>query len=380
MQPLPISVFEEQLPHQVDLLRQWVEQESPTTEKHAVDAMGNLLMKQMRSLGATVRRHPQSAVGDHLSGQWGSAEGGILLLAHMDTVHSLGTLQTMPWRDEGGMLFGPGVMDMKSGIAIALTSIRILQERGLMPSERITLVITSDEETGSATSRTLIETTAREHDLVFVLEPALPDGSIKTWRKGVGMFELEAIGRATHAGVDPESGVNAIVEMAMHIPDILSLQDMEKGTTLNVGVIQGGTRSNVVPDHCKALVDVRVMHGEEAIRIQQAMDSMSSKLEGAQFNVEGNFERPPMPRNEQRIADFERARQIAGMLGIELKESGTGGGSDANFIAPLGISVLDGLGAVGDGAHSNREFIHKASLATRTALLSALLTQWNRLD
>ncbi len=380
MQPIPISVFEERLPEQIALLRQWVEQESPTTDKNAVDAMGSMLTEQMRSLGATVQRHPQTTVGDHLSGQWGSGGGGILLLAHMDTVHPLGALQDMPWREEGGKFFGPGVLDMKSGILIALSAIQILRERQLMPSARITLVVTSDEETGSETSRSLIERTARDHDLVFVLEPSLPDGSIKTWRKGVGMFELEVIGRAAHAGVDPASGINAIVEMAMQVPEILALQDLDAGTTLNVGVIQGGTRSNVVPDRCKARVDVRVMHAEETERIERALQSLTPKLEGAKICVAGNFERPPMPRTEQRAADFERAKRIAELLGIQLTESGTGGGSDANFVAPFEISVLDGLGAVGDGAHSNREYIQKASLAPRTALLAALLTHWHQID
>jgi glutamate carboxypeptidase len=378
MHALPISYFESRLPEFLRLLRTLVQIESPTTDKGAVDRLGTFAAERMRALNAEVTVHTQEEVGDHWVGQWGSPPGGILLLTHMDTVYPLGTLEGMPWRLEDLRAWGPGVLDMKAGLALALVVLGVLQREGRMPSHRITLLCTSDEETGSETSRPLIEQLSRGHELVLCLEPGLPDGSLKTWRKGVGMFQVEAGGRAAHAGADPGAGVSAILEMAHQIPALDALADEAAGTTVNVGVIHGGTRSNVVAARCSAEVDVRVMDNAEQVRIVEALGGLEAKLEGASVQVSGGWNRPPMPRTPERVRAFDQAREIATTLGMTLSEGGTGGGSDANFVAPLGVPVLDGLGAIGSGAHSRREHIRLDSLASRAALLAGLLTGWFR--
>ena len=375
MPPLPVARFENDLPEIIRLLRKLVEQESPTTEKSAVDTLGALIAGEMRSLGAEVRRYPQTEAGDHWLGDWGEGTGGLLLLAHMDTVYPLGTLETMPWREEAGFLHGPGVLDMKAGIAIALTAIRHLRASGRMPTTRISLLCTSDEETGSHTSRALIESLAAGRSLVLCLEPALPDGSLKTWRKGTLDFRLEARGVSAHAGADPDRGVNAIAEMAHQIPLVLEQADLGLGTTLNLGVIRGGTRTNVVPEHCTLLVDGRAKTIAEGDRLIRSLKALKPILPGAELRVEAAWNRPPMERTPQIAASYEKAKALAASLGLPLGEGGTGGASDANFVAPLGVPVLDGLGGVGEGPHSPGERVLARSLAERAALLAALLTE-----
>jgi len=273
-------------------------------------------------------------------------------------------------------LRGPGVVDMKASIAMALTVLATLKEKKLWPDRPITALFTSDEEIGSDSSRPLIERLAQGSALVLCLEPCLPDGSLKTWRKGVGNFEIVARGKAAHAGADHESGRNAIEELAHHILAMQRLTDYRKGTTLNVGVVGGGSRSNVVPHEARAHVDMRVMTPEEAERVTHWMQSLKPVLDGTTLEVKGGLNRPPMPRDERMIATFQRAQAIAANLGIKIGEGGTGGGSDANFVAPLGVPVLDGLGALGNGAHSEREHIVVASLPERAALLAGIISAW----
>jgi glutamate carboxypeptidase len=298
-------------------------------------------------------------------------------MGHLDTVYPLGTLDSMPWMERKGSLKGPGVLDMKSGFAIALTAIEALHQESAMPPIRLTLLCNSDEETGSATSRPLIEHLAKQHDLVLCLEPGLPDGSLKTWRKGTGSFQIKAHGKASHAGSEPQLGVNAILEVIHQIRALIPLEDHDQGTTLNVGIIRGGTRSNVIPDYCYAKVDARVETAQEQARLSAAMQNLEPKLQGAALEVLGGWNRPPMPRNSLMRKTFQRAHHIASRLGIQLTEGGTGGGSDANFIAPLGIPVLDGLGAIGVGAHSENETVERESLPRRAALIAALITDWH---
>jgi glutamate carboxypeptidase len=238
------------------------------------------------------------------------------------------------------------------------------------------MLFTSDEETGSETSRALIEQLARDHSLVLVVEPGLKHGALKTWRKGIGDFHLQAHGRAAHAGGDPEHGVNAILEMSHQIRVLQSLADHEKGTTVNAGVIEGGTRSNVVAETCSLKVDIRVKDEEEQSRIEGELERLAPQLQGAEISLNGGWNRPPMPRSRVIAAAFEKARSIAAQLSIDLDEGGTGGGSDANFVAPLGIPLLDGLGAIGGGAHSSREHILPAELPARAALLAAIISEW----
>ena len=376
MPKLTIEDFEARQSALLDLLRALVEMESPTEDKAAIDRLGLRVADEMTRRGAAVERRPQTDAGDHWVGRWGKGPHGILMMCHLDTVHPHGTLAQLPWRVEGDRLFGPGVMDMKGGLALALVAIEALRHAGELPDRPITVLCTSDEESGSERSRPLIESLAAEHSLVLCLEPGMADGSVKTWRKGIGVFTLEVAGRAAHAGVEPEKGINAIVEASRQVPAIMALQNPEKGTTVNLGVIQGGTYSNVVPAQCRVEIDVRVLDPAETSRIERGLSSLQPSLPGSQIRISGGWNRPPMPRSEIIGATFEAVRRYARALGMELTEGGTGGGSDANFVAPLGVSLLDGLGPVGGGAHSLQEHLLLSSLAPRAALLAAILTDW----
>jgi len=376
MAPIPVSSFEANQPNMISMLRSFVEIETPTYDKASVDRLGQIIKEVALALGAQIETFPQTPAGDHWVFQWGNPGRGILLLTHMDTVFPIGTLNDMPIQEKEGIFYGPGAMDMKGGIVLALTAIEILQNEGKFPNRRVTLLCTSDEETGSKSSRSLIENLAKEHDLVLCLEPALSDGSLKTWRKGIGRFSVKDQGRSAHAGSEPEAGINAIVEMSYQIQEIAKLADHDLGTTLNIGKIQGGTRTNVIPDKCVSIVDVRVVEIDEQQRVTAALTALEPRMEGAKVTVEGSWNRPPMPRTPQMAKRFKRAQAIAAQIGITLTESGSGGGSDANFVAPLGIPVLDGLGVVGGGAHSPREYLEISSLPERAALLAALITEW----
>ncbi|TFH38127.1 MAG: M20 family peptidase [Anaerolineales bacterium] len=376
MNSLSIDDFAEHIDGLISLLQDLVGKESPSTDKHALDALGSFVAERMQSLGARVERYPQNEQGDHWMGTWGSGPGGILLLVHLDTVYPMGTLATMPWRQDGTHVYGPGCLDMKVSLAMALTAIDRLIHTQNMRADRTSLLCSSDEEIGSLSSRALIESQAQEHAVVLCLEPALPDGSLKTWRKGILNFQLEAVGRAAHAGSDIKAGTNAIVEIAHQIPALLDLADDSADTTINPGVIQGGSRSNVVPDVCRLEVDVRAKTLAEGERVYQAIQNLEPALTGASLHIEGGWNRPPMERDPLMQATFQRAAEIAARLGLILTEGGTGGGSDANFVAGLGIPVLDGLGAIGKGAHSERERVEVGSLARRCALLAALISDW----
>jgi glutamate carboxypeptidase len=368
--------FNAHLPSMLALLKRLVESESPSHDKAGVDKVGALVCAECDRLGAVVRLHPQKTAGDLVEAHWGKGRNGILLLAHMDTVHPVGTLERMPFREADGRIMGPGVEDMKGGIVVGLSALAAIPEQHQDSIRPVTALFTSDEEIGSPISRTLIEALARQSALVLVLEPALPDGSVKTWRKGVGDFVITVHGRAAHAGSDHQLGRNAIEELAHQILVIKALTDYDKGTTLNVGVIRGGTATNVVPEEASAEVDLRVMKAEEADRILTVLHELKPVLDGTTIEVKGELNRPPMPYNELMKGTFEKARRMAAGIGLELRAGGTGGASDGNFIAPLGIPVLDGLGAVGDGGHSEREFIFKDSLTERTRLLTTLLREW----
>ncbi len=363
------------------LLKLLVETESPSRDKAAVDRVGAIVAEEARKLGARVEIIPNQVTGNHVlcrfpspTGRGVRGEGGILLLCHMDTVFPLGTLNKMPFREADSKIFGPGTLDMKAGIVIALAAIEESQKSG--SSRPVTLLCNSDEEIGSHTSRAHIERLAKQSALVLVLEGGLLDGGLKTWRKGVGEFFVKTRGRAAHAGGDHEKGRNAIEEMAHQVIAIQKLTDYSKQTTLNVGVIQGGTVSNVVPEEAAIQVDVRVMQPGEWERIEAEMRQLKPVLDGTSIEVTGRLNRPPLPFDETMKATFENARAIAAQIGMDLKAGGTGGASDGNFVAPLGIPLLDGLGAVGEGYHSEREYIFADSLPERTRLLSALLTAW----
>ena len=362
------------------LLKRLVETESPTPEKAAVDRVGAVVTEELRKLGASVEILPNRETGDHILARFVpsaislSSSAPILLLCHMDTVFPLGTIDKFPYGEVNGKIVGPGTLDMKAGIVIALAAIEEVLQAGLKRS--IILLCTSDEETGSHTSRQHIERLAKEAALVLVLEGGLVNGALKTWRKGVGEFWVRTKGRAAHAGGDHEKGRNAIEEMAHQVLAIQKLTDYSKQTTLNVGVIRGGTVSNVVPEEAAIQVDVRVMQPGEWERLEKEMNTLKPMLDGTSIEISGGLNRPPMPFDETMKATFEKAKSIAMQLGMDLKAGGTGGASDANFVAPLGIPVLDGLGAIGEGYHSEREYIFADSLEERAKFVAALLQNW----
>jgi glutamate carboxypeptidase len=318
---------------------------------------------------------PSATSGNNILSSWGEEENGILLLAHLDTVFDLGTLARLPYREVEGRLYGPGVQDMKSSSAILLTILRMFNQT-LGPVLPVKALFTTDEETGSLASRELIEAEAKKAKVVFCLEPALANGAIKTARKGTGDIAITVHGVASHAGVDHEKGRNAIEEMALHVLAAQRLTDYSQGTTVNVGVINGGTRSNVVPDQAIVQIDFRVTVMREYNRLEQWVNNLTPNINGTRIETKIELNRPPMPRDDTMVRTYEKAKMIAANLGLTLTEGSTGGGSDANFVAPLGIPVLDGLGPVGDGAHSEREYVNIESIPERAALLAALMLNW----
>lgn len=347
--------------------------ESPTPDKAAVDRCGREAAGRAAALGAAVETLPSSATGDHLRAEFGSGAGQVLLLGHIDTVWPLGQIERMPLRREGSRLYGPGVFDMKAGIAIGMLAAEAVTRVGAGLGRRVVLLLTADEERGSGASRALIEAEARRSDAVCVLEPALPGGALKTRRKGAGEFEVTARGVAAHAGLEPEKGVSAISELAAQIGALDALADPARGVTVNVGVIAGGTRSNVVAEQARAVVDVRASAVADARRLETAIRGLRPRGRGASLAVSGGFNRPPLERTEGVARLYGMARGVARALGRDLQEGAAGGGSDGNYTAALGVPTLDGLGAVGDGAHALHEHVDVDQLPWRAALVAGLL-------
>ena len=348
--------------------------ESPSTDKAAVDRCGMELAARLRALGADVDFLRREARGDHVTALWPGREPGVLILGHFDTVWAVGTLATMPVRRDGDRLSGPGVFDMKAGIAIALSAVRALQD-GDVSRRAIRMLWTTDEEIGSGTSRGEIESAARQSAAVLVLEPALPGGALKTARKGCGEYEMLVEGVAAHAGLDPGKGVSAIHELADHVREIEALSDLGRGTTVNVGIVEGGTRANVVAAHARAVVDARAVTMADAGRLDSALRKLQPKRPGARLTVRGGFERPPLERSRDIARLFATAQDIAREFGRTLEEGTAGGGSDGNFTAAIGVPTLDGLGAVGDGAHACHEHVTISDLPWRAALVAGLLNR-----
>lgn len=360
------------------LLDEIVSLESPTHAKAEVDRLVAYLVEQCRSRGAEVASHPQADVGDITVATWpgsSSDQEPILVMTHIDTVWPLGTIERRPFTVEDGIARGPGVYDMKNSVVMMLTALDLINEQKL-GHRPISWLINTDEEIGSPASRPLIESLARQSSYVLCLEPPVPPhGALKTARKGVGMFNLTITGRAAHAGADPEKGISAIQELANQIDFLHSLTDMALGTTVNVGVVSGGTARNVIAAEASALIDLRVTSMTEAERVVEAILNMRPRLPGTTVKIDGGMNRPPMERTERIIAAFERAREIGAGIGLDLSEGFTGGGSDGNFTAAAGAATIDGLGSVGDGAHAEHEHILVDSFLERTALLTALLTE-----
>lgn len=359
----------------LELARELVAIESPSGDVAALDRCATRLVGALEMAGGAVTRPRQDATtAAHVQASWPGNGSRVLVLGHFDTVYPVGQLRRQPIEIRDGRLFGPGVYDMKTGLAMAICAIQAVAS--VTPVDRrptITLLATADEEVGSATSRALIEDLARESTAVLVLEPALASGAVKTARKGVGEFEIAVTGVPAHAGVDPSAGASAIHELARLVGVLRGLADPSRGLTVNVGTIEGGTRPNVVAEHARARVDVRIAHMEDAERIQRAISELRAEDPRARLVVSGGINRPPMERTAGVVRLFELARAVAEEQGWTLREGMTGGGSDGNFTAALGVPTLDGLGAVGDGAHALHEHVVIKDLAPRAALVAGLL-------
>ena len=368
-----LAFCERELPWLIETIEALVCLESPSGDAAAINRCAAELESRLGSLGGRVTRLPGGPAGDHLRAEFGSGARRVLLLGHIDTVWPAGTLARRPFRAEGGRLHGPGVFDMKAGLALAGLAVKALaQESDGLPGV-VVLLVTADEETGSAVSRGIIEAEARVSDAALVLEPALPGGALKTRRKGCGEFVLRVSGRAAHAGIEPELGASAISELARQILRIEALRDAAAGTAVNVGVVRGGSRPNVVAADAEAMIDVRVASAAEATRVTAALLALKPVDPGTQVAVAGGIDRPPMERSAAGSALFAVAQAVAADLGRTLGEGGTGGGSDGNLTAALGVPTLDGLGAVGGGAHADNEHVTTADLPWRAALVAGLL-------
>jgi len=359
------------------LLGKFVRAESPSLDKKAVDDFGRIVADEWRARGARVTALRQTYRGDHLLLNFPRARartsGRILLLGHMDTVYDKGSLAKMPFRTAQGRAWGPATFDMKGGLVLALAAIDALKRVGVHPGKEIACLWTTDEEIGSESSRKFIEREARLSDAVLVLEPAgEPRGALKTSRKGVGAIELHITGRAAHSGLKPEEGINAVHELALQIARIAKFNEPQRGVGVHVNIASGGTRTNVIAAEAHALVDVRVTRSSDIRPLEQKFRALKPILPGAKLEISGGVDRPPMER-KMSAALYQHAQHLAADLGITLEETASGGGSDGNLTAAIGIPTLDGLGAIGSGAHSLRENIIIRELAPRAALIALLL-------
>lgn len=351
-----------------------IDLESPTLDKPSVDVLGAVLAEELRGLGAAVEVIPKREVGDVLRARWNPGPGGVVILSHMDTVWAVGAVADRPTRVEGNRIHGVGAMDMKGGIVIALWALRALRELNLFPAGPISYMLNSDEETGSRHSSAEIESEALAHNVVFVTEPP-QDGKYKTERKGVSHYKITTKGRAAHAGADHARGINAIEEMAHQILAVQAMTNYETGTTANVGVIDGGTRSNVVPAEASIEINVRARTRAHAQAIHEQITSLRPVHPEAELVIEGDIGVPPMERTPEIAALFKRAQALAAEMGIEIDEGSTGGGSDGNKTAALGVPTLDGMGIVGDGGHAITEYGEIDSMPERAAIMAAMLRE-----
>ncbi len=368
-----LSYFEQRCDELLGTIGLLVTQETPSHDKGRLDAFAGLLAGRLEAAGAAVELLPQPEQGNHLLARFvhgNDTQPPALVLCHYDTVWPVGSLATHPFRVEGGRAYGPGIFDMQSSLVLVEAGLRAVRELDILLPRPVFVLITSDEEIGSVSSRARIEQEALGAAYVLVMESPLPGGVLKTTRKGIGTFQVESVGRAAHAGVDPERGINAIAEMAHQILAIQALADREAGTTVSVGRVVGGTATNVVPARASLQVDVRAWTEAEASRVAAALARLQPVLPGAQVTVSGGWNRPPLERSATG-ALFERVRSIGRTVGLELAEGGTGGGSDGNFTGALGVPTLDGLGVPGEGAHADHEQIQVDAIAGRAALLTA---------
>jgi glutamate carboxypeptidase len=371
-----LQYFEQHRDRVVETIRRLVEIESPSDNKPAVDSIARFLAPKFEGLGGRTQLHPSNEFGDSLQINFASSSNSkpVLLLGHYDTVYPMGTLAKMPCTIENGRLRGPGVLDMKSGIALILHAIAALQEwHGRLPRP-ITVFLVSDEEVGSRSSRKITEALARKSAGVLVLEPAAGlRGAVKTARKGVGEYTLRVKGVAAHAGLDPGKGHSAILELARQIAVIAKLNNLRQGVSVNAGVIEGGTRTNVVAAEASVRLDVRIKSAKQAAGIDRKLRSLKPFDKYCKLEITGGINRLPMERTAGVAELYKKAREIAGEVGWGLEEAAVGGGSDGNFTAGIGIPTLDGLGGVGEGAHAVHEFIVISELPRRALLLAEMI-------
>jgi glutamate carboxypeptidase len=377
--PSLLSYFDDRLPEMLGFARWLVEQESMSREPEATRRIAENLGEALGRHGATIELFSDPAYGSTLVARFDcpdkpSAEDKqLLVVGHLDTVWPLGTLATRPFKVESDRAFGPGIFDMKAGVMLATFAMRAIKDLGLRTRRRVTLLMSCDEETGSHFSRNIVEDEARRSHAALVLEPPIPGGTVKTGRKGVGEFELIIRGRPAHAGNDPRAGVSAITELAHQVLAINKLNDYARGTTLNVGVARGGVLSNVIAAEAHAFIDMRFATVDEGYRITEALANLQPVLDGARIEVRGGINRPPLVRTTEAGELFGRAKRLAAEIGLNLQEGSVGGGSDGNFIAALGVPVLDGLGVDGAGAHAEHEHIIILDIPRRAALLTRLI-------
>ena len=366
--------LEATLPEGVQLLEHLVNLESPSYDPALVNRLVEFLADVFGKLGGETTRIPEEERGDHMLIRFpGERDTPIMLLGHTDTVWPEGVLIERPFRIGGDIATGPGVFDMKAGIVMMWMAIRaLLQIRGKL-KHPISILLISDEEVGSPGSRALVRSQAAEVGAVLVLEPPLPGGALKTTRNGMGRFVVKALGKAAHTGINPEDGINAVDEIAHQILRIGKFGDIEKKTTVTVAVVEGGTRPNVVPAECSVQVDARTPSLEEAKRVTAAINSLDPVLEGARLEIAGAFRRPPLEPTPANMKLFDCAREIAGELGRELVGGSTGGTSDGNLTSAMGVPTLDGLGALGLGAHQLEERVEISSLPWRAAIVGGLI-------
>ncbi|MEP7212942.1 MAG: M20 family metallopeptidase [Acidobacteriota bacterium] len=358
-------------------IREIVELESPSHDVERNRAVSAWVESQARgiNLNLSLEKFPADEYGDHLIIRaFPGDEKGVLLLGHTDTVHPVGTTQVNKVRIEDGRFYGPGVFDMKANVVLMLEVLRYFAETGTRPARPITILLSCDEEVGSFTGREHVEREAARSEFCLVCEPS-SNGRVKTGRKGTGMFTVKAHGVPAHAGLEPEKGASAIVELAGQIEKLQSLNNPSIGTTVNVCTIRGGTTTNVIPEHAECTVDVRFSTLDEATRIDKAIRALASSNERVSLEILGGINRPPMERTDGVIALYEKARSLAATFGYELGETQVGGASDGNFVGALGVPLLDGVGVSGDGAHTLNEYIYIDDIPKRAALMAMLLAE-----
>jgi len=375
-----LRYFSERQAQMVQTIRELVEIESPSDSKPAVDRIAEFVGQKFKAIGGRTLFHRNSEFGDSLQIDFDTAPSAaskakpVLLLGHYDTVYPLGTLAQMPCKIKSGRMHGPGVLDMKSGIALMLYAIEALQAwHGAMP-RRVTVFLVSDEEVGSHSSRKITEALAKKSAGVLVLEPAAGlKGAVKTARKGVGEYGLRVQGVAAHAGLDPSKGHSAILELARQIAAVAGFNNLREGLTVNPGVIQGGTRSNVIAAEASAAIDVRITSAKQAAHIDRKLHALKPFDKRCKLAITGGINRMPMERTAGVAALYKKAQEIAGQMKWKLGEAAVGGGSDGNFTAGMGIPTLDGMGGVGDGAHAVHEHIIISELPRRALLLAGMI-------